>query len=102
MNKTSMFLIILIMSLVPSAFAHPYTNTAVIMGDEGEISVKLIGIGITQKDDNKEPEFLSTAWMWQNFISLLTGVITLTMIIAALIIYRDDLPIKTKMIQIND
>ena len=71
MNKISMFLIILIMSSVPFAFAHPYIDHAHLLTEGQEITVEFIGLNDKEKVDDESVEFLSTAWFWQNFILLL-------------------------------
>jgi len=77
-------------------YAHPDIMDIHVLTDGKEaLNVKIIGLNNNEpKDDKKEIEFLSDAWIWKNFIWLLIGVIALCMTITISIVYRDELPIK--------
>lgn len=91
MIKIETFLIILIMSSVPFALAHPDITGVKISGENGSIkNIALIGLD-EEKIDDESVEFLSNAWFWENFISLLIATIVLVMAVFIPINYREDL-----------
>ena len=93
--------IVLIIFSVPFALAHPDTVGFSINTLDGIVSDGHI-IGILQdKKGNTETEFLSISWIFQNFILLLTGIITITIVIIMTIAYREEIFKKNKQHKIK-
>ena len=47
----------------------------------------------TSVEDSTEITFLSKQWINQNFMSILSGIIVITMTITTSIVYKEEIPI---------